>query len=656
MTHDGVTSTRAEARCLNVLFVGAFDSTNYAYVELVHELTSRGHTCTVVVENERDIVNNKMFANAGISTIAESRFPLSALDDVDFVFSGPYLRRHDKPLLDAVHERQKFLISFANLFSSVTMRNSPDLVITTSESKFEDFTRNGLSYNMVAVGNPQYDPLVRARTQRPRVELDSIRKVLVVDQGAYPFGDLGKSQLARTLINMAANNPEQTFHVKPRYLLQEDGEHLHSVSDHLYDHLKEIPDNLVLIQERTILEELVLDYDAMITTWSTAHFDAAALGLPLLLIGGLDSVDVFDVRKQRVAAAYEHLQATGCLVDWRDLQTGPCPFNYVAEEYIRTEFSDIETPCAPRIASLLESIDEAVLQKGRAFVGHFRLSYPEFMRTLGELETRPAASAENRLNRQLFREMNSVAQNLVFDNRCLGFALDMSPVLQFWDRRVGPDTSEKEIARLAREVVSLGLLLKEGYYASHPYEVANDEFVQDSYFDWLRTTGRSGELLSYSGPVAAPTSLEFNRGMACLRKGRLVQATRHVVESFSLSLQERCRVLKKDKDIKVLLSRTDTYLLAHAILVFLNHYQKYDALSMVDVPARPNLEALVYYKMKALVAKGRPTEAKALYDDYVAATAARLSMTQRTGLKHGVLLFVIGLYRRLLTRYVAQLG
>jgi len=649
------TTPNAGFKRLNVLFIGAFDSTNYAYVELIHELTARGHTSTVVVENERDVVNNKMFVSAGIPMIAESRFPLSDLDAVDFVFSGPFLRRNDRPLLDAVHERGKFLISFANLFSSVTMRNSPDLVITTSQNKFREFAENGLRYNMVAVGNPQYDPLVRTRIGRPRIELNEIRKVLVVDQGAYPFGELGKSQLARTLINLAENNPAQVFHIKPRYLLEEDGEHLHSVSDHLYDHLRDIPDNMVLIQERTILEEIVLEYDAMITTWSTAHLDAAALGLPLLLIGGLDSVDVFDVRRQRVAAAYEHLQATGCVVDWKDLRTGPCPFNYVSDAYIKAEFSDIETPCAPRVASLLEAVDRAVVQNDLALSGNFQLSYAEFMSCLDELETVSADSEENRLNRRLFTEVNKVAQNLVFDNRCLGFALDMSPMLQFWDLRLGLRATDKDVARAASEARDTGLRLKSDYFASHPDEVEGDEFVQDAYFDWLRQTRDYDTLLAYSGRVVAPSSFEFNRGMAYLRTWRPMKAARRLVESFSLSLQRQCRVLKKDKDIKVLLSRTDSYLLAHAILILMNHHRKYDALGVVDVPYRPNFEGLVYYKMRALVATGQGARAKRLYSDYVAACADAVPMKHGAGLESRVLRLVVSFYRRRLRWYAARL-
>jgi hypothetical protein len=639
---------------LNVLFVGGYDSTNFAYVELFRELTARGHTCRLVVENERDLVNNKMFVHADIPMVPLSGFSFAELDAVDIVICGPFVRRGIKALFEAVYARGKFLVSFANLFSSVTMWSAPDLLIASSEGKFDEFSRSGLRYNMVAVGNPQYDPLIRARQARPRIELDQVRNVLVVDQGAYPLGETGKRQLASTLVSIAVNNPQMTLHVKPRYLPDEAGEHLHSVSDHLYSYLEDAPQNLVLIRESTVLEELILDFDAMITMWSTAHLDAAVLDLPLLLIGGLDSIDVFDVRKQRVEAAFEHLRDTGCVVDWRDLQDGPCPFARVANDYIRQELSDISTPCAPRIVDLLERIDSEVLRRGRRFAGIFQLSYPEFMGGVGELETRPVASEENRLNRLLFRELNSVAQAFAFDHRCMGYALDVRRMLALWDVRLGPGSSEKDVAALAGKAREASLLAKAEYFESHPEAVATDVFVQDYYFWWLVKTRRYNELTAYAGPVVAPASLELNRGVVFLRRGRVLRAARHAIESFSISLQEPVRVLKKDKNIRALLSRADPNLRALVILFLLNHYRKYEALSVIDVPVSVNAEPAVYYKMKALVALGRSGDARALHHEYEAAIAPAHARGRRH--RHLLLELAIGWYGMLLRRYAARLA
>ncbi|NTU71146.1 MAG: hypothetical protein HGB10_04930 [Coriobacteriia bacterium] len=653
---DEQPATPAPERALNVLFVGAYDSTNYAYVELVHELERRGHTCTVVVENERDSVNNKMFINDEIPMVPVRNYPVSDLDAVDFVFTGPFVQRGSKALYGAIRDKQKFLISFATLFSSVTMRNPPDLVLASSERKFREFEDNGLRYNMVAVGNPQYDPLIRLRESREPVPLDQIRKVLIVDQGAYPLGEAGKDQLGETLMAIARNNPEMTFHIKPRYLPSEEGVHLHSISDHLYAHLPDKPDNLILIHEPTILEELILEFDAMITTWSTAHLDAAALGLPLLLIDGLDSVDVFDVRKQRVAAAYEHLAETGCLHDRRDLMEGPAPFSYVAEAYVQAEFHDSDTPAAPRVADLLERIEEVVLRQGHLFATGFELTFEQFMSDVESLDTLPAGSTQVRLNRRLFRGLNSVAQSAVYDNRCLGYVLDMSQVLPVWDLRMNPEDTDDDVNTHVRELRALIREMKTDYFENHPEGVASDPLVQDYYFDYLFKGRRYDELMGYAGPVVVPASLEYNIGRMYLKKRRPFSAAKHFVESFSISLQEPCRILRKDRNIKVTLSNADTIWLPNAILFFLNLYGKDQALSVVDVEGRPDFEVLVYYKMRALIRLGQIDDARALCEEYAAVQRDVPAAPRRGGWKRRSLRWFIGLYRGRLARAAKRLG
>jgi hypothetical protein len=653
---DDVASAPDAAQGLNVLFVGGFDSSNYAYVELVRELAARGHACTVVVENEHDSINNKMFIGAGIPMVPLSRYPLSALASVDFVVSGPFVRKQAERLFAAIYERGVFLISFASLFSSVTMWASPDLIVATSEAKFEEFARSGLRYSMVALGNPQYDPLVRARNARPPIDPAAVRKVLVVDQGAYPLGDAGKTQLARTLVNIAKNNPGMTFDVKPRYLPDEAGDHLHAISDHLYTYLTDTPDNLVLIRESTILEELVLEYDAMITLWSTAHLDAAVLDLPLLLIGGFDSADVFDVRKQRVDAAYAHLRDTGCLVDWRELENAPVTFHHVSPGYTREEFFDISAPCAPKIVDLMEKVGGAVVRRGRGFAETFQLTYPEFMDRVAGLKTIAARSEEARLNRLLRRNLNAVLQALAFDHRVMGGAFDMSGILELWDRRVGPEATERDVQALVEQAREAGKRLKEEYFASHPDEVAGDVFVQDYYFDWLLATKRYRDLLAYDGPVVARASLEFDRGMASSKLGHKLRAVWYLVDSFDVSLREPIRVLKKDKAIRTLLYQADQSMRTHAVLFLMDLYGKHEALGALDIPPKPGLDALVYYKMKALAALGRPRDAKALYEEYSVAVTGLPEASHRAGIKHLALRSVIGWYRWLARGYAARLG
>jgi hypothetical protein len=617
---ENASPTHGDDRQLNVLFVSGFDSANYAYVEMIRELDARGHRRTVLVKSERDTVNTAMFSAAGIPMRAVADYPHRELDSVDFVFAGPHLRGWSKAIIQAIERRDIFVVSLANLFSAVTMNVAPDLVFASSAHKLAEFEQNGLVYRAVAVGNPQYDPLVRARAARLEEDARPVRKVLVVDQGAYPLGETGKRQLADTLVAIARNNPEMSFQVKPRHLPEEHGDQAHSISEHLYDYLTDIPENMTLMRTPAIIEELLLDFDAMITTWSTGHLAAVALGIPLLLIDGLDSVDVYDVRRRRVAEAYEHLRASGCVVDWRGLRTGRLSFSRVSEQYAELEFDDPEIPSAPRIVDALETIDRAVLSRGARFATVFRSDNASFVREADTFETVPAGTEARRHERELHVGVNEVVQKLVFDNRRMGFALDMRRMLPVWDWRPDPGSGEAGVRSTISTARKLGLGLKQEYFEAHPDEVADDIFIQDAYFDWLLATGRHADLYSYTGPLLAPETLEFDRGIAYRRDRRFLRAWHHLSESCDISLRRPMRVLKQNKDVRVLLSQVDTSPLALAILVSLSLHRKDEALATLEVPPHPGTEALAYYKSKALVRLGRADEAASVVREYLRAS------------------------------------
>lgn len=596
-------SARQDSSALRILFIAGYDSNNHAFVELVRELESRGHSCTVLVDNEHDSVNNKMFWSAGIELTPLSNFKLDGVAGYDFAFSGPFMKMSQRRLFDAIASKRVFLIAFASLFSAVTMRVPADLVITTSEDKFAEFAENGLRYSAVAIGNPQYDRLVAVRDEwRAARAGQPITRVLVVDQGAYPFGDEGKDQLAETLVAMARNNPEMHFRLKPRYLPNEPGDHLHSPSEHLFSHLRELPSNLQLLEEVCLVEDLMLESDAMVTLWSTSHLAAIALGMPLMLIGGFRSVDVFDVRHQRVDWAYGRLADSGCLVDREYVRDRPCRFSFPGPDYIRREFYDAFALAAPRVADLVELLHARVLEPGKAFRGGVQLGYVEFVEALEQerLGLRTAGSAQHLLDRSLYRRLNGVVQQLVFDNRCMGYVLDMSRIESFWDAWSPYGANEHDVARIIKQARHAAVDMKRRFFESHPEIVATDKFVQDHYFDWLFETGHYDVLLDYDAPVVVPESLEYNRGRVWLKRGRLLRSARCFVRSFELSLAKPVRELRKDKNITVLLSRSDRSLLAHAIIPALALLGDTDVLALLEVPQRTGFEGLALLKLRGM--------------------------------------------------------
>jgi len=639
---------------LNILLVGSFDSANGPYVELFRELAARGHACTVVVENERDSLNNSLLINAGIPLVALRDYPLGDLRDVDMVFTGPFIRRGQRSLFDAIYRERVPVIAFAGLFMSTTLWPLPDVVIATSEAKFAEFADAGLAYRMVALGNPQYDPLIRARELRETASDAEIRNVLVVDQGAYPLGAAGKQQLADTLIAMARNNPNTTFRVKPRYPAGAEGDHLHTVPEHLHDYLADAPDNLVVIQTSRGLEELVVESEAMITTWSTAYLDAIAYDIPLLIIEGLDSEDVYDVRAPRVAAAYDRLRESGCVVHRDDLLGGAPPFARVSPDHASGQFYDISAPCAPRVVDLLETLNERVFGAGQSLSGPFQLPYSQFMQQVDTLAAVPTTSTQSSMLHRYQLGLNKQVQTLGFDNRCMGVVLDVRRVLPLWDRTFADGATQRDVDAALKEARAVCLTIEAEYFASHPHEVATDKFVQDRYFDWLLRNGRYHELWSYSGPVLVPESLEFNRGKAYLKRGRLLRAKRHLITSFELSLRKPGRELKKDRDVKALLSRADRNLLGAVILLLLGMHGDPQALSGLDVPSRPGMNSLVYYRVKGLTALGEHTEAADLYSDYVRESRTHEG-ARRAGIAGRLLRLVDSFYGWRLRRFVARI-
>jgi hypothetical protein len=189
-------------------------------------------------------------------------------------------------------------------------------------------------------------------------------------------------------------------------------------------------------------------------------------------------------------------------------------------------------------------------------------------------------------------------------------------MLPVWDRRPEPGPGENSVEGIVREARQLGLALKGEYFAAHPEGVTGDIFIQDAYFDWLLATRRFADLFSYAGLVLAPETLEFDRGMARRRQRRMLKAWRHLVESSSISLQRPMRLLKRSRDVRVLLSQVDTSPLALAMLVSLSLARKDDARSMIDVPQQPGMEALAYHKSRALVRLGRAEEAASVLREY----------------------------------------
>ena len=187
-------------------------------MNVIRELERRDYKTMLVVLDEENQMNNRMFSENQIPFVGIKGFDAEKLMEVDFVFLTPFQNAVAKSLYKKIEQHKIFCISFATLFSSITMRVYTDLIFAIGTSKFQEFEENGLHYSMVAIGNPQYDDLVRRRIENFCVKEKRIKRVLFIDQGGYPFGQEGKKILGQVLLAMAAYHQDKEFVVKPRYL------------------------------------------------------------------------------------------------------------------------------------------------------------------------------------------------------------------------------------------------------------------------------------------------------------------------------------------------------------------------------------------------------------------------------------------------------
>lgn len=540
---------------LDYLIVAAYDSMNQPLAALVAELLHEGNSATVVVNNASDAANLEAFRRRGVEPVEVSRYDFSSLDSVDVVVMAPVRPYGMAKLIEAIRERDLFIVSFANLFSSIVMREYPDLVLALGEAKFGEFAENGFSYNMVAVGNPQYDCLVEARHARGR----PIEKVLVVDQGGYPYGERGKRELAEAVGGFARANPEMRFDVKPRFYASLAGRQTHEQTAGFLGFLDDRPENLRCLEEPAQLEELVQGYDAMITMWSTAYLDAALLDIPLILVGGLDSDDVFDVRSQRVEEAYRHLEGTGCLRDRHELAEGTAEFSYVETEYLDREVYGWESPSGERTIRCIEAAWETCAEPGERWSRPFAMGADEFLEQAPSLPRESLGEPRAKARHSYLVELNREVQEWSYVNRCLERPFDMEPFRACYEEDFS-DVEDGDFEGAAeRKLSSAKAAWDEGYDGRFRREetagrAREDAVLQDYYFDWLSGEGRSAEIESFDGPVLASSSRAYNLALAELERGDTEAAFARLQEFLdAVSFPDDAQLRKRRHAIQLLL-------------------------------------------------------------------------------------------------------
>lgn len=276
---------------MKVIFILSRDSYNIPAVNVIKEMQKRNY--------EIDFYGIYM-ENLHIGMIAELNVlikPLTYLDinnikDYDFIYSVEQLDVLPLPL-----DIKIYIFTF-----SISCMNEPayyadytfiqrDMNINLQETRYLNDEINYIKVSPgMKVGNPKYESV---KSVRPIIS-GTNKKILFIDAGHFPFGERGKLEEARMLLDIAKRFPDYILTIKPRFFSYEKNVS-HKNDVHIYECLDiltdgNLPSNIQCLKHHVNLEELVQECDIIITTdLTTTYLDIAAYDKPGIIATGLPS-------------------------------------------------------------------------------------------------------------------------------------------------------------------------------------------------------------------------------------------------------------------------------------------------------------------------------------------------------------------------------
>lgn len=604
------------SRSFSVLFFSTYDSMNYWIPPVIDALIEQEHHCHVVVRDKSDLINNKMFLEKASLISEPSEISADFVDNYDFVILPPIYIREFADLISRAIDKGIFTISNSYLFSSIVLRCYPDLVLTSGKSKFEEFKENGLNYSCVALGNPQYDKIKHVKKSS-----SNIQNVLIVDQGGYPYGKVGKQQFADTIIKMATENPTINFTLKPRYTKEElgFGQTTHQLSESLSDFLSTDLPNFNILNKPVILEEILDQYDAMVSTWSTAFYAAMEADMPLLILEGFDSIDVFDVRKCRIEMAYKHLKKSGAVIHYQKLNYQKMPFLRLDEEFVAHESERIAGSSANALVDLLEFLYHNLHLKNQRILDTFQFSVDDFYFHFQNLEKVDMSNQEIHYYKKLRFELNNIQQEAVYLNRSMCNNLDLSALTSFVEEAKHIVDCTLPISHYTNIALDIIENAKRDLFSSSSMEslMSDDPILQDYFIDWLYETKKYDQIINPSYSFQAVGSLYYNQA--------LIHLPHHKLKSFrllflfldELFLRNNIIVFLKERRLPQSLIPFFKGINKCFLFLFLMWHKKFIIFTYFNESIVASNQIMSYFKFKYLVDSGQSQKASATYQRFM---------------------------------------
>ena len=248
-----------------------------------------------------------------------------------------------------------------------------------------------------------YMPVGLAKNDIPKSAETDPKQLLYIDAGHFPFGRIGRRQIAKMLLEICEKFPDYKLVVRPRWRRNATATEMSNINYyHIYDAIEdvaggELPKNLILPETNDSLQKQIDESACVISSCTSAYLDVAARGKPLLIINGIDNEDMYHLRADYFNYLYQFAEESGCVVDINRVT------EYLPEglncnpEHLKHAFS-YRDGATDRVIEAMEYITENFLSKGLypAIRGYQYETYRE------EMESDPEINEQVLLQNRLF--------------------------------------------------------------------------------------------------------------------------------------------------------------------------------------------------------------------------------------------------------------
>jgi len=345
---------------MNILFFTGLDSNSMVFLPLIKELEKRGHNIDIffgMAHNKKRFTRFYKDLNLGY-TFYNDRTNINKKYHVAIYAQG-FMPESLRSKLVGTYFIHCYFYAIVDTYNLHTAASNDDLVLVNGSRHKNILIKNGYKNNIIYTSSPQYNTLPETSNHNSEKKV-----VLFLDPAHSPASIIGKKNLAKVLIDTAANNKEYIIKIKPRMLMGDLP--VEEKKYHLYFHILNesngnLPNNLILLNDYGDLDDLTVNSEIVITLMSGAIHPAIIMGKKILLLTG-DEKELYNQYVLGNKLWYKTYEKYNCIIDYKKL---PYLLKDAARSFDKDEIDELiykpyENPQI-RISNLVEFIYENIL-------------------------------------------------------------------------------------------------------------------------------------------------------------------------------------------------------------------------------------------------------------------------------------------------------